>query len=233
MRLKCFFHSIVAFIFGCSFFLSACRSTKVHSDESKAIQVDTFSILSKAKLELTKQYCEENYGERTYRLAVPKMIVVHYTVIPTLDKTLSYFKRDSIEGARGISKFSALNVGIHYVVDRNGKIYNLLPDSVVARHVIGFNHVALGIENVAKDSTDLTDLQLKSNIALIDFLKKKYSSIQYLIGHEEYNKSRLPHYRMYRALNEKYAPHDKADPGPWFMKKIRRELLEKGVVLEN
>jgi len=233
MSLKCDFHSMVAFSFVCSVFLSACHSTKFHSEKSVAIQVDTFSILSKIKLELTKQYCEENYGERIYRLAAPKMIVVHYTVIPTLEKTLNYFKRDSIEGARSISQFSPLNVGIHYAVDRDGKIYNLLPDSIVARHVIGFNHVALGIENVAKDSTDLTDLQLKSNVALIRFLTKKYSTIQYLIGHEEYNKRGLPHYKLFRAVNERYAPHDKADPGPWFMKKIRRELLTEGLNLEN
>lgn len=233
MRLKNYLHSLLICILACSVFLSACRSAKVHSNQSTSIQVDTFSIISKAKLELTKQYCEENYGERTYRLAVPRMIVVHYTVIPTLDKTLNYFKRDSIEGARSISQFSALNVGIHYVVDHDGKIYNLLPDSIVARHVIGFNHLALGIENIAKDSADLTDLQLKSNVALIRFLKKKYPTIQYLIGHEEYNKTELPHYKLFKAVNEKYKPHDKGDPGPIFMKKIRRELIVNGVVLEN
>lgn len=233
MSLKHYFHSFAVYASVCSFFLLACHSVKIHSDKSSAIQVDTFPIISKVKLELTKEYCEENYGERTYRLAVPQMIVVHYTVIPTLDKTLGYFKRDSIEGARSISQFSPLNVGIHYVVDHDGKIYNLLPDSIVARHVIGFNHVALGIENIAKDSSDLTDYQLKSNVALIRFLKKKYSTIRYLIGHEEYNKPELPHYKLFRALNEKYKPHDKADPGPLFMKKIRRELLLKGLVLEN
>jgi N-acetyl-anhydromuramyl-L-alanine amidase AmpD len=233
MSLKKCLYFLVACSLVCSFFLSACRSARVHSQKAAGIQVDTFSIMSKAKFELTKQYCEENYGERTYRLAIPKMIVVHYTVIPTLDKTLNYFKRDSVEGARSIRQFSPLNVGIHYVVDRDGKIYSLLPDSIVARHVIGFNHVALGIENVAKDSTDLTDIQLKSNVALILFLAKKYSTIQYLIGHEEYNQLSLPHYKLFRALNKKYAPHDKADPGAWFMKKIRRELLAKGVHLEN
>ncbi|HTH56631.1 MAG TPA: peptidoglycan recognition family protein [Cyclobacteriaceae bacterium] len=233
MYLKNDFCSLVTCCLVCSVFLSACRSSTLHSDQSVVIRVDTFSILSKVKLELTKQYCEENYGEQTYRLASPKMIVVHYTVIPTLDKTLNYFKRDSIEGARTISRFSALNVGIHYVVDRDGKIYNLLPDNIVARHVIGFNHVALGIENVAKDSTDLTDLQLKSNVALIRFLRRKYSTIQYLIGHEEYNNAALPHYKLYRALNEKYAAHDKSDPGPWFMKKIRRELLAERLNFEN
>jgi len=198
-------------------------------------QVDTVRTWNNIKKELTLDYCADNYGIREYRLDTPRMIVVHFTVIPTLDETLALFKRDSISASRkAIGKFSSLNVGIHYVIDKDGKIYKLDPDSVIARHVIGFNYVSLGIENVAKDKEELTNEQLQSNIRLIKFLKGKYPSITYLIGHDEYNDKNLPHYKLYKSTNPEYQPYDKHDPGEEFMSKIRASLKEKyGLVFQK
>ncbi|HEX8061042.1 MAG TPA: peptidoglycan recognition family protein [Cyclobacteriaceae bacterium] len=198
------------------------------------LKVDTFDILSPNKLELTSQYNKQNYGIDTYKLETPRIIVVHYTAIDDLDATLNLFRKDNITSSRDyIKDFSSLNVGIHYVVDKDGRIFHLMPDTVVARHLIGFNHVSLGIENISKDSTDLTDQQVESDAKLIEFLVRKYSTIEYMIAHHEYNDTTLPHFKYFRSLNESYKPYGKIDPGPEFMSKLRKRLAADGVVLEK
>jgi N-acetyl-anhydromuramyl-L-alanine amidase AmpD len=199
------------------------------------LKVDTFSILSTNKLDLTVAYNEVNYGMADYRLHEPKIIVIHYTAIPGLQQTLGYFKADSLDSERTkIKKHNVLNVGIHYVIGKDGSIFNLLADSIVARHLIGFNHVALGIENVARDSTDLTSAQLESNIKLVRYLSQKYASIDYLIGHQEYNDTTLAHYDLVKINDPAYKPYPKPDPGVAFMTELRERLsVDYGLVLKK
>mgnify|MGYP001266620236 CR=1 FL=1 len=221
-------------VFGCGRSTNSAKedvSAEVKETETP-LKVDTFPILTEHKLELTKQYSEINYGTASYELDSIKMIVVHFTVIPTLHQTLDLFSKDSLHSNRKyIKNFSALNVGIHYVVDRDGRIYHLMPDSVMARHIIGFNHLSLGIENIARDASDLTAQQLASNAVLIHFLKQRYPEMEYLIGHDEYNQTDLPHYQLFKSLDPDYQPYDKPDPGPAFMKDLR-QLLKSQYELE-
>ena len=63
------------------------------------------------------------------------------------------------------------DIGYHFLIDRDGTIYQLLPDTTFARHVIGLNHSAIGIENIGDGNKyPLTDAQLKANIELINSL---------------------------------------------------------------
>lgn len=207
----------------CSCGNSDSKSNKLFSNN---FNVDTVITSNTYKLELTKEYCQRYYGYNNYKLINPKMIVVHYTAIPTLDETLLLFKNDKLASNRKfINKYSSLNVGIHYVVDRDGSIYNLTPDSVITRHLIGFNHVSLGIENIAKNEDQLTPMQIESNAKLINFLYNKYPSINYLIGHYEYNDKSLPHYKLFKSLDDNYQPYEKPDPGAGFMYTLRQKLL--------
>ncbi|MEM9299917.1 MAG: peptidoglycan recognition family protein [Bacteroidota bacterium] len=189
------------------------------------IDVDTVNILTPHKIHLTRLYAQDNYGINDYRITSPKMVVIHYTAIPTLDETLRYFKPDSLNASRKkIIKKSPLNVGVHYVIDKDGSIYNLLPDSIMGRHILGFNHIALGIENVARDSSELTVEQLNSNVKLVKYLSNAYPSMQYLIGHQEYDDHTLPHYTLLKADDPNYQPYPKPDPGADFLEKLRLKL---------
>lgn len=218
-----FFVSLLFLAIGCNKKIS--NESQVQT--SNAIRVDTIQIINKIKLQLTKEYSNRYYGLNKYTLDTPKMIVVHYTAIPTLHETLDLFNQDSLaSNRRYINKYSPLNVGIHYVVDRNGKIYNLVPDTIITRHTIGFNHVSLGIENIAANENKLTDLQLESNRKLIHFLHSKYPSIEFLIGHHEYNNMNYPHFSLYKSLDKTYKPYKKPDPGDAFMKRLREQLLK-------
>lgn len=223
--------------------LVGCSRNQDPSDEGKEtakessinqleLEVDTFPILTENKLNLTRDYAEKNYGKPSYLLDSIQMVVVHFTVIPTLEQTLELFARDSLASNRTFIKhFSPLNVGIHYVIDRDGHIYSLLPDSIMARHLIGFNHVSIGVENIARDASELTPEQLQSNGQLIYFLKNRHPEIQYLIGHDEYNNDTLAHYRLFKSLDPTYLPYDKPDPGVKFMADLR-QLLKSEYELE-
>lgn len=210
-----------------SILLVSCVSCDIETKETaqNKIRVDTLVVLSDTRISLIKEYCQIHYGINDYVIDTPRSIVIHYTAIPSLEETLALFQKDSITKNRSyISQFSALNVGIHYVVDKTGEIYSLLPDTVVARHCIGFNHLSIGIENVARNAEELTDSQLNSNVKLIKHLKSKYSTIEYLFGHDESYDRSLEHFEMFKSLNPQYKPYPKPDPGPEFMIELRQRL---------
>jgi len=96
-----------------------------------------------------------------------------------------------------------------------------MPDNWMARHVIGLNYSTIGIENVGgkgNKAEDLTPAQLKSNIALVKYLKKKYPTIEYLIGHYEYRQMEKSSYWLEKDKGYRTV---KNDPGPKFMKDVR------------
>jgi N-acetylmuramoyl-L-alanine amidase len=63
-----------------------------------------------------------------------------------------------------------------------------MPETWMARHCIGLNRVAIGIENVGDGAKyPLTDRQVEANASLVRYLAGKYS-IAYLLGHNEYRR---------------------------------------------
>lgn len=165
---------------------------------------------------------------------VPRLIVVHYTAIPTLEATLATFAPLEIAGSRElIRRNGLLNVGIQFIVDRDGTIYASYPETAIARHTIGLNHVAIGIENVGDDDLDgksgsspLTAAQLEANVALIRYLAAKYPTIDWVIGHSEYRDLedlRHPAHALFSEAVDGYRT-EKSDPGKRFLKRLRREL---------
>ncbi|MDX1363011.1 MAG: peptidoglycan recognition family protein [Arenibacter latericius] len=183
--------------------------------------VDMPIIFNEERENLTLEYLSERYGLEQEKPTIdPRMVVLHWTVIPTLEKSFQAFKNPSLPNWRPeIATASGLNVSAHFLVDQDGTIYQLMPETVMARHVIGLNHCAIGVENVGgtKD-TKLTPAQLKSNIWLVRYLKSKYD-IDYVIGHYEY--TLFEGTDLWLEKNDNYRTV-KTDPGEKFMKKVRR-----------
>ena len=174
---------------------------------------------------LTLEYLENRYGlEQDTPQIVPKMIVLHWTVIPTFEKSFEAFDPVALPNWRpDIKDVSGLNVSSQFMVDRDGTIYQLLPETTMARHVIGLNHCAIGVENVGgTDDLPLTKAQLKSNIWLVRFLKKKYN-IDYLIGHYEY--TLFENHPLWLEKDAGYRTK-KTDPGPDFMLNVRKAVRD-------
>jgi hypothetical protein len=168
------------------------------------LDIKPHPIVSDERLKLTRTYNKIHYGLDSHKLKSPAIVVIHHTAIGTLKGSFRAFEKARIPGHRGyIKKYGAVNVGVHFLVDKNGDIYSLLPTNITGRHAIGLNHVSLGIENVAAKASRLTEPQLQANAALVAHLKNEHASIKFVIGHHEYTKKKLPHYRLYKELDPK------------------------------
>tara|TARA_R110000751_G_scaffold126515_1_gene228397 strand:- start:4463 stop:5125 length:663 start_codon:yes stop_codon:yes gene_type:complete len=174
---------------------------------------------------LTLEYLQNRYGlEQDSPEIDPKMIVLHWTVIPTFEKSFAAFDPVSLPNWRpDIKNVSGLNVSSQFMIDRDGTIYQLLPETTMARHVIGLNHCAIGVENVGGTvDLPLTKAQLKSNIWLVRYLKDKYD-IDYLIGHYEY--ALFENHPLWLEQDEGYRTK-KTDPGTAFMNDVRKAVKD-------
>lgn len=179
----------------------------------------------KTRIELTKLYIKEHYGLDVNDIKiVPKIIVIHHTAIDDFNDSLSRFTSQTLPNDRpDIKGGGSVNVSAHFLVDREGVVHQLMPLDFMARHVIGLNYNSIGIENVGGQNSkdNLTKEQLKANIELVQELKKKFSTIEYLIGHYEYRcfeKSAL-----WLERDDKYRTQ-KDDPSPRFMKHLRESV---------
>ncbi len=168
----------------------------------------------------------------------PQIVVVHWTAIDTLAETVDYFNPTRIRSDRGIVADSgALNVGVQFIIDRDGAIYAFYPENVMARHVIGLNHVSIGIENVANADLGaiekegvlpMTDAQLDANEALIRYLAGRHPRLGYVIGHLEYTDLEDPEHPAHHLFHEDDPNYrtEKTDPGNRFMRALRARLRD-------
>ena len=162
--------------------------------------------------------------DATDLVIAPRMVVLHYTAGGSAAATKRYFDRTRIEGSRAkLAKGGAVNVSAHFLVDRDGTIHRLQPETRMARHCIGLNHVAIGVENVGDgDRWPLTEAQVEANAALIRDLATRHD-ITHVIGHHEagamkghpYFVELVPGYR-----------NVKPDPGDAFMTAVRDRLAD-------
>lgn len=198
-------------------FMAACSTTKT-------IVEHPITFNEERKI-LTLEYLQNRYGlEQNAPKIEPRMIVLHWTVIPTFEKSFEAFDPVTLPNWRpDIKDVSGLNVSSQFMVDRDGTIYQLLPETTMARHVIGLNHCAIGVENVGgTDELPLTRAQLKSNIWLVKYLKEKYN-IDYLIGHYEY--TLFENHPLWLEKDDGYRTK-KIDPGVDFMDKVRKAVKD-------
>ena len=151
---------------------------------------------------------------------VPQVIVVHWTANNSSEATMQLFSSATLRGRKGLQPYGSVNVSSHYVVDKDGTIYQILPDNRIARHCIGLNHISIGIENVGGvQGEELSAKQLEANIQLIAHLSNKHR-ITHLIGHYEYQK--MEGHPYFEEQFDEYRTI-KIDPGISFMKSLRED----------
>lgn len=186
-------------------------------------------IFDGERLRLTADYARSHYGVACAELQRPEMIVVHFTAIPTLEGSLDFFRPVRLDQRkrRDIVSGGEVNVSVHYLIDRDGTLYQLAAENVLCRHTIGFNQSAIGIENVAADAGQLSAAQVEATAALISRIVGRHPEIAYLIGHHEYRERTLPHYRLFREDDHTYRFTDKVDPGTEFMGRVRKVLARR------
>ena len=176
--------------------------------------------LTEYRKQLTREYEFQHYGEEFTEI-VPQVVVVHWTELPEADGVYEYFYKEA--RADG-----TLNVCSQFLVDRDGAIFRLTPETMLDRHAIGYNWCAIGIENVGgvDRKEDLTPEQLQANILLIRYLQEKYPTIRYVWGH--YQQTVAKKSGLYKEQVQGYF-HGKVDPGPKFMKALQKNLKDTGL----
>lgn len=114
-------------------------------------------------------------------------IIIHHTAIGSLDSVLAWFKNDESR------------VSSHYVIDRDGTIYQVVDDDKKAWHagisnwrgVENLNNTSIGIELVNTGYESFDTRQISALIELCRGLKKKYDIPDHnIIGHSDIAPSR-------------------------------------------
>jgi len=154
----------------------------------------------------TAAYAARHYGLHTWRLEHPRVIVEHYTASDSLSSAWSTFARDVPDG----ELHELPGTCAHFVIDRDGKIYQLVSLTTICRHTVGLNWTAIGIEHVGtSDASILQDArQMAASLRLTLWLVHRFGiSLPNVIGHNESLTSRYH--------RERYAPWRCQTHGDW------------------
>ena len=167
-------------------------------------------------------YSRRHYGLDSYRLRDPKVIVEHYTVTSTFQQTFNTFAPDvadpELEELPGTCA--------HYVVDRDGTIYQLVPRSIMCRHTVGLNYTAIGIEHVGFREQDIlgNQRQLAASLRLTRWLRCRYGiDTKNVIGHSESVSSPYHRERVKRLQKQTHGDWTRAS-----MRTYRSKLAQEG-----
>ena len=143
----------------------------------------------------TAAYAKRHYGVSTWRLRDPRVIVEHYTASDT--SPYAYFAANTADPELG----ELPGVCAHFVIDRDGTIYQLVRLDTICRHTVGLNWTAFGIEHVGRSDGQIlgNPAQLSASLSLTLWLMSRYGiQLRNVIGHGESLTS--PYHReRYRA----------------------------------
>ncbi len=94
---------------------------------SRTVIIDKPVSFPSERIALTKAYMNQRYGIVSDSIMInPKMIVVQWTAIPIFEKSFAEFNKIALDSSRAdIMKSGAVNVSIHFLVDKDGTIYRL------------------------------------------------------------------------------------------------------------
>ncbi len=132
----------------------------------------------------TRAYAQRHYGLNTYRLLHPRVIVEHYTENDSVSATFNTFAPDVPD----IELHELPGLCAHFVVARNGTVFQLVPLGLMCRHTVGLNYTAIGIEHVGFSEREILGdaRQLQASLRLTAWLRCRYGiAVRNVIGHAE------------------------------------------------
>lgn len=165
-------------------------------------------------------YSSRHYGKAEWKLRDPELIVLHTAEAPTFGSVYNTF-------ASNDPLFGQLpGVCSHFVVGSHGARVQLVSLRIRCRHVIGLNHVAVGIEHVGYGPGPVFEnkRQLRSSLHLTQRLRCLLGiPVRDVIGHNESLRS-----RFYRERDHSQRGQTSSDFPRRVMKRYRRELTGLG-----
>jgi len=141
-------------------------------------------------------YSARHYGERSWRLRHPRVIVEHMAQAGSASAVHNAFARDVPDP----ELHELPNVCAHFVVADSGRIYRLVNLRTRCRHTVGLNWTAIGIEHVGYGDGDVLGdrRQLRASLRLTRWLRCRFGiRVGSVIGHAEsltspYHRERVP-----------------------------------------
>lgn len=129
-------------------------------------------------------YSERHYGERTWRLRRPRVIVEHMAVTSTPGAVFNTFAPDNPDPELG----ELPNVCSHFVVSSSGHVFRLVNLRTRCRHTVGLNWTAIGIEHTGFADSDALGnrREMHASLRLTQYLRCRFGiGIRNVIGHNE------------------------------------------------
>ncbi len=157
----------------------------------------------------TRAYARRHYGVSTDQLH-PKVIVEHFTASSTFSAAWNTFASN----ARDVELHELPGVCSHFIVDRDGTIYQLVSLKLICRHTVGLNDRAIGIEHVGNSDAEILGRprQLAASLRLTRWLQSRYGiATRNVIGHAESLSSPYHHERVARLRSQTHGDWSHAD----------------------
>ena len=108
---------------------------RIQNLHTKNLIVQKPIIFTQKRVDMTKAYIKKHYGLTVKNIDItPKIIVLHWTAVMNFKDSYNRLYAEKLFSDRtDIAQASALNVSAHFLVDRDGTIYHLMPSDHMAR----------------------------------------------------------------------------------------------------
>jgi N-acetylmuramoyl-L-alanine amidase len=176
-------------------------------------------------------YSKRHYGIDSWQLARPHVIVEHYTASNSFSSAFSTFARNIPDG----ELHELPGTCAHFVIDTDGRIYQLVPLSTMCRHTVGLNWTAIGIEHVGTSTAQVlgNPRQRSASLRLSLWLADAYRiALADVIGHNESLESpyRRERYAAWRC--QTHGDFTRAEMIP-YRQQVARMATRTGVTLRT
>ncbi len=144
-------------------------------------------------------YSARHYGERTWRLRRPRVIVEHMAQTGSASAVYNTFAANVPD----VELRELPGVCAHFVISSQGQIFRLVNLRTRCRHTVGLNWTAIGIEHVGYGDGDVlgNPQALRASLRLTRWLRCRFRiKVRDVIGHAEslsssYHRERVPSLR--------------------------------------
>jgi N-acetylmuramoyl-L-alanine amidase len=160
-----------------------------------------------------RAYARRHYGLDSFRLQGPKVIVEHYTVTDSFRSAYDTFASDVPD----VEFHELPGVCAHFIVDKDGTIYQLVALNNMCRHTVGLNDTAIGIEQVGRSAREILDrpAQIGAVVRLTAWLRCRYAiAPRDVIGHNESLSSRYHHEDVAAMRRQTHSDWTRAQMAP-------------------
>src|SRR2546421_5568404 len=140
-------------------------------------------------------YSKRHYGHAEWRLIHTNVVVEHYTGGNSFSSAWNTF------AAKSPDLGELPGTCAHFIIDRDGTIYQLVRLGTRCRHTVGLNWTAFGIEHVGSSDAEILHdrAQMRSSLRLTLWLVAHYGiQVRNVIGHNESLMSPY-HHELYKS----------------------------------